>query len=150
VEVSDIMTKNVITVKPETTLHALADLLLKKGISGAPVVDDRGVLLGVVLEEGLILRDKKLHLPTFLYILNGFIELGAGKLDEEMKKASAVNVSGILEKTFASVSPETPIEEVATRIVEQGLHYFLVLENSKLVGVITRKDVVKAIAKETA
>jgi CBS domain-containing protein len=149
VKVSDIMTKNVITVKPDTPLHALAELFVKKGVSGAPVVDDKGKVLGVALEEGLILRDKKVHLPTFIYILNGFIELGAGKFDEEMRKVSAINASGIMETNFASVTPDTPIEEVATGIIEKGLHYFIVLDKGELAGVLTRKDVVKAIAKET-
>ncbi len=72
-KVKDIMSKNLITVKPSTSIHQLAELLVEKNISGAPVVDDDGKLLGIVQEEGLLFQDKKVHLPTFINISLGFL-----------------------------------------------------------------------------
>ncbi len=145
--IKDIMTRNVVTVAPDVDLHSLAELFIKKDISGAPVVDKDGTFLGVVLEEGLIVRDKKVHLPTFFYILNGFIALGEQRFEDEMKKMAATTVAGIMEKEVKTVTPETPLEDVATMIIDQGIHYYPVLENKKVVGIVTRKDIVRAIAE---
>ena len=146
-KVKDIMTSDVISVSPDMEVHKLAELFVKKNISGAPVLDKDGSLLGVALEEGLIFQDKKVHLPTFIYFAMGFFTLGAHKLEEEMKKIAGGTVVDIMEKDFPIVSSQTPIEEVATIMIEKGKHYFPVVENNALVGVVTKKDIVRAIAK---
>lgn len=146
--VRDIMTKEVITVKPEMGIQELAELLLQKDISGAPVVDAAGKLRGIVLEEGLILQDKKVHLPTLVSILTGVIPIGEEQFENEMKKMGAITVEGIMQDSMTVLSPDTPIEDVATMIVERGIHYFPVVDNGVLVGVVTKRDFVRAIAQK--
>lgn len=145
--VQDIMTKDVLTVRPDMTVRELAELFVAKDISGAPVVDDRGKLLGLVLEESLIVQDKKVHLPTFLVILSGVIEIGESRFERDMLRIAAVTVGGIMDKNPPTVSPETSIEDAATRIVENGTRYFLVMAGDALVGVLTKRDIVRAIAQ---
>ncbi len=145
--IREIMTKDVSVVKPDMDLREFAELLIKKDISGTPVVDN-GKLAGIALEEGLILQDKKVHLPTFVYILSGVFAIGEKKFETEMKKMASLTVSGIMEENMTVLSPETAVEEVATMIIEKGIHYFPVVENDKLVGVITKKDIVRAIAQK--
>jgi predicted transcriptional regulator len=144
--VKDIMTKEVTTVSPDMDIRKFAELLVEKDISGAPVVEN-GKLLGIALEEGLILQDKKLHLPTLVNILNSVFVIGEQRFETEMKKIAALTVSGIMEEKMQILSPETPVNEVATTMIEKGIHYFPVVENGKLLGVVTKKDIVKAIAK---
>jgi CBS domain-containing protein len=146
-KVKDIMTTDIVTVKPDMQVNELADLFIKRDISGAPVVDDQGKLLGVVLEEGLITRDKKVHLPTFVYMLSGFVEIGAEKFDEDMRRAAAITVEGILDRSPSVLSPEDQIEDVATSMVEEGKRYFLVKDGDRLAGVVTKKDIIRAIAQ---
>jgi len=148
--IKDIMTKNVITVNPEMDIHKLADLFVKKNISGAPVVDKSGKLLGVVKEEGVIFQDKKVHLPTFINLSIGFLALGTERYNEEIKKITASNVSSIMEKDMVTISPDTEIEDVATLMIEKEIYYFPVVDKDNLVGVVTKKDIVRAIAKEKA
>jgi CBS domain-containing protein len=143
--VKDIMTKEVITVSPDMDIRKFAELLVEKDISGAPVVDN-GKLLGIALEEGLILQDKKVHLPTLINILNSVFAIGEQRFETEMKKIAALTVSGIMEEKMQPLSPGTPINEVATTMIEKGMHYFPVVENGNLLGVVTKKDIVKAIA----
>lgn len=145
--VKEVMTRDIVTVTPDTDLQTLAEVFLRRDISGAPVVDTEGNFLGIVEEEGLIIKDKKVHLPTFLYILNGFIEIGEQKFEDEIQKMSATTVAGIMEKEVATLSPDTPIEDVASLIVDRGLHYFPVIDKKKVIGVVTRKDIVRAIAE---
>ena len=146
-QVKEIMTREVITVRPFMEIRKLAELFVKEDISGAPVVDDEGNLLGIVLEESLIFQDKRVHLPTFINLSIGFLTLGTHKFEEEIKKIVGNKVEDIMEKEVITISADTDVEEVATRIVEEGVHYFPVVENKKLVGVVTKKDIVRAIAR---
>ena len=146
--IKDIMTKNVVTVSPEMDIHRLAELFMKKNISGAPVVDESGKLLGIVKEEGVIFQDKKVHLPTFINLSFGFLTLGTDRYNEEIRKITASKVSSIMEKDIVTISPNTEIEDAATLMIEKEIYYLPVVDKDKLVGVITKKDVVRAIAKE--
>jgi CBS domain-containing protein len=148
VQVQDIMTRDVITVRPDMNVHDLAQLFIERDISGAPVVGDDGTLRGVVMEEDLILQDKKIHLPTLISILSGVISLGEKRFEQEMQKMSAITVAGIMQMNPPVLAPGTLVEDVATRVIEQGVHYFPVLDQGKLVGVVTKKDIVRAIAQK--
>ncbi|MCF7907553.1 MAG: CBS domain-containing protein [Candidatus Omnitrophica bacterium] len=148
--IKDIMTKKVITVSPEMDIHELAELFMEKNISGAPVVDKSGKLLGVVNEEGVIFQDKKVHLPTFINLSLGFLTLGIKRYNEEIEKITASKVSSIMEKDIVTIGPSTEMEDVATLMIEKEIYYFPVVDEDKLVGVITKKDMVRAIAKEKA
>ncbi len=145
--IKDIMTKNVITVTPEMGIHKLAELFVRKNISGAPVVDKNGKLLGIVKEEGVIFQDKRVHLPTFINLSFGFLALGTERYNEEIKKITASKVADIMEKDIITISSETEIEEAATLMIEKEIYYFPVVDKDELVGVITKKDIVQAIAE---
>jgi CBS domain-containing protein len=145
--VSEIMTRKVVTVSPELDLHGLAELFIEKDISGAPVVDKEGKFLGIVREEDLVLRDKKIHLPTLISILNGVFAFGEDRFESEFKKMAALTVEEIMDRNAAVIRPDTLIEDVATMVVEEGKNYFPVLEGKTLAGVVTKKDIVRAIAQ---
>jgi len=147
--IKDIMTKEVVTVSPSTSVHELAELFVQKNISGAPVVDQEGKLLGLVREEGVIFQDKKVHLPTFLNISLGFLTLGIKRFEEEIKKITATTVADIMEKDLITVSPQDNVEDVATTMIERDAYYCPVIEGQKLVGVVTKKDIVRSIAKSS-
>ncbi len=145
--IKDIMTKNVITVNPDMDIHKLAELFVNKNISGAPVMDKNGKFLGVVREEGVIFQDKKVHLPTFVSLSVSFLALDANRYNEEIKKIAANKASDIMEKDVTTVSMDASIEDVATLMLEKEAYYLPVLDKGKLVGVVTKKDIVRAIAK---
>ena len=145
--ISDIMTKKVVTVAPEMDIHKLAELFVSRNISGAPVVDKNGKMLGIVTEEGVVFQDKKVHLPTFISLSVGFLALGAGRYNEEIKKITANKVSDIMEKDCVSISANMTVEDTATLMLEKEAYYLPVMDNDKLAGVVTKKDIVRAIAK---
>ena len=70
---SDIMTTEVISVKKDTSLHELAKILYENHINGVPVVDDDGLLVGIICESDLIRKNKKLHIPTALTIFDSVL-----------------------------------------------------------------------------
>ena len=146
----DIMTKDVITVKPDATTEDLARLLVKHDISGVPVVDDNGRLKGIVTENDLITKNSRLHLPTILRLFDAYIPLGTGKMEDEIRRMAASRVDEIYSKEVVSVDREASAEYIATLMTEKRIHLLPVLEEGKLVGIIGKKDLIRGMAGDAA
>jgi CBS-domain-containing membrane protein len=143
---ADIMTRKVITVTPATSVQELALLLTASNISGAPVLDETGRIIGIVTENDLIDQNKKVHIPTVLTILDSFIYLESpDKMEKEMKKMAGSTVMDICSRDIVTVAPECSLEELATIMAEQHIHTLPVVSNGKLVGIIGKKDIIKTI-----
>jgi len=145
----DIMTRDTITVESTTTIEDLARTLIKHQISGVPVVDDEN-LIGIVTENDLISKDKRLHIPTILRLFDAFIPLGTSRLEVEIKRMAAFNVSEICTRDVITVNEDTPIEDIATIMTEKNIHLLPVLKEGRLVGIIGKKDFIKGIAGEAS
>ena len=146
----DIMTKEVITVKPETTIEELARLLMKQQISGAPVVDDKGKIVGIVTENDLISKNSRLHIPTILRLFDAYIPLGTSKMESDIRKMAASTVEDICTKEIITVDEEASVEYIATIMTEKRIHILPVVREGKLVGIIGKKDLIKGISGETS
>jgi CBS-domain-containing membrane protein len=146
----DIMTGDVITVKPDTTIEDLARLLMKHQINGTPVVDDNGNLKGVVTENDLISKNSRLHIPTIFRLFDAFIPLGASRLEVEIKKMAAFAVGDICTRDVITVDDETSVEEIATIMTEKKIHLLPVLKEGKLIGIIGKKDLIRGMAGEAS
>jgi CBS-domain-containing membrane protein len=146
----DIMTKDVITVRPDATIDDLARLLVKHDISGVPVVDDKGRLRGIVTENDLITKNSRLHLPTILRLFDAYIPLGTGKMEDEMRRMAASRVDEICTKEVITVDCEASAEYIATIMTEKKIHLLPVLEEGKLAGIIGKKDVIRGMAGDTS
>jgi len=144
----DIMTKEVITVKPETTIEELARLLMTQHISGAPVVDDNGKIVGIVTENDLISKNSRLHIPTILRLFDAYIPLGTSKMESDIRKMAASTVEDICTKEIITVDEEASVEYIATIMTEKRIHILPVVREGKLVGIIGKKDMIKGIAAE--
>lgn len=146
----DIMTKDVITVSPSMTIEEFARVLLKNQISGAPVVDEDGSLLGIVTENDLITQNKRLHIPTILRLFDAFIPLGTSRLEKEIRRITATTVGEICTKRVITVGPETPIEEIATIMTEKKIHLIPVLKEGRIIGIIGKRDIIKGAAGQAS
>ena len=149
-DAKEIMTKEVITVQEDTTIHEMAQILVQNKISGVPVVDAQGRLIGIVTENDLINKNKKLHIPTVLRLFDAYIPLGTSKLETDIKRMAAITVGDILTKEVVSVNEDTPVEEIATIMSEKNIHLLPVLRDGILVGIIGKRDLIKAVAREVA
>ncbi len=146
----DIMTKKVVTVKPETSIQELAALLVKHGISGAPVVDDSGALYGIVTEYDLIRQNKRLHIPTVVSFLDAAIYLESSKkFEEEVKRVTATKVADICTRTVVTVDGDATVTDIATIMSEKRVSLLPVVRSGKILGVVGKRDVVKAAARRT-
>ena len=147
----DIMTTDVITVQPSTTIEELSQKLMKHNISGLPVVNDAGDLIGIVTENDLISQNKRLHIPTVMRLFDAFIVLESpGKIEKEMKKMSATTVDDICSKKVITVAEDTSAEEIATIMSEKKVHLIPVVQGKKILGIIGKMDLIKAITKSNA
>jgi CBS domain-containing protein len=142
----DIMTTNVVTVKPQTPITEVARLLLEKHINGVPVVDERKKLLGIVCQSDLIVQQKKLPLPSVFNLLDTFIPIKSpAKLEKEIQKISAVNASQAMSANPLSIGPDTAIDEIADLMVNKNFHTLPVVENGKLVGIVGKEDILRTL-----
>ena len=117
------MSANLVTFTPETDMQQAISQLLKKGISGAPVVDKIGNLVGMLTEQDCM----KIALTASYY------SESAGKVAEYMHPV------------VKTVEADASIVEVASRFLHEGYRRYPVLENNRLVGQISRHDVLKAL-----
>ncbi len=142
----DIMTKNVITVSPDTPVSELARLFMAHRFNGVPVVGSDGMLVGVVTQDDLIDQHKKVHIPTVINLLDSVFFLESpDRLDKELKKMIGMTAGDICSKSVATVTEDTAIEEIATIIAERRIHTIPVVDQGRLVGIIGRIDVIRTL-----
>ncbi len=142
----DIMTKNVTTARATTTIEELARILMEHKISGVPVVDDAGDLIGIVTENDLINQNRRLHIPTVMRLFDAFIMLESpGRIEKEIKKMTAITVNDIYTKEVITVAEDTPVRDIATIMSEKKVHLIPVVEGKKILGIIGKIDLIKGI-----
>ena len=144
---ADIMTKDVITVKKETSIGELSELLVKNKISGVPVVDDGGHIAGIVTEADIIVKDTELHFPRYFKLLDGIIYLESlNKFKLNLKKHLAIKVEDIMTEKVKTIKPDTPVKEIADLMLSMKINRLPVVDDdNKVVGIVTRADIVKSM-----
>lgn len=143
---ADIMNREVITISHDATVKDLARLLAIHQISGVPVVDDSGTVIGVVTESDLIYQTKKVHIPTVIAILDSVFYLeNPDKMEDEMKKISGAKVADICTRNPVTVVETTPLDEIATIMAERNMHTLPVMKDGVLMGVIGKRDIIRTL-----
>ncbi len=142
----DIMKTNIITVKANTGIKEIAQILTENNISGVPVVDDDGKLVGIVTEGDLLHKESDPRIPKYFGILGGFIYLGGSeKYEEDIKKLAALTASEIMTSKVITVSQDTKVNEIASLIVKHNIKRAPVVENDKIIGIVSRTDIIKTL-----
>jgi CBS domain-containing protein len=145
----DIMTKDVVTVAPDTSIEELSTLLVSNEISGAPVVNAEGAIVGMVTENDLISRNKRLHIPTVVSFLDAVIYLESSKkFSDDVKRLTATKVGDICAKKIVTITEDTTLTDIATIMSEKNVHLLPVVRSGKVVGIVGKRDVVKAVAQQ--
>ena len=143
---SDIMTTEVITVRKDTDLKELAGIFYARHINGVPVVDDDGLLTGIICESDLIRKDKKLHIPTVVAIFDLVLYLERpGNIEKEIKRINATTVKDLYTREVITVNEKTPIDEIATIMDQKKTYTIPVMDGDRLVGVIGKSDLIRTL-----
>ncbi|HMK69949.1 MAG TPA: CBS domain-containing protein [Xanthobacteraceae bacterium] len=143
-QVRDIMTRNVICVGPKQTLVQAARLMLENRISGLPVVDAAGKLVGMVTEGDFLRRGEigtERHRPKWLEFL-----LGPGRLAAEYVQASGRKVDEVMTADPCTVSEDDSLETVVELMEQQRIKRLPVMRDGKMVGIVSRANLMHALA----
>lgn len=148
--VTDVMTTEVVTLTPDTSVEDAVALLTEHGISGAPVVDADGRLVGVLDDSDLIVAEARLHAPTVVEILGAYFTLPGERhrFDEDVRHALGGTVGELMEDRPPTVGLEATVEDVATLIVDRHVSRVVVVDDERRVaGIVTRGDLVAAMGR---
>lgn len=140
-KVCDLMTRDVASVKPTTALREAAALLVERRISGVPVVDDDNEVVGVLSEADILVKAGGGHSRGRL--LGWLFEPDLGEED----KIRAEIVGEAMSAPALTIASHRPVHEAARLMVAQGVNRLPVLEDGKLVGILTRADIVRAFTR---
>ncbi len=143
---SDIMTRDVITVTPNTDITQATRILLENHINGLPVVDEKQRLVGIVCQSDLIAQQKRIPLPSLFTLLDGYITLTSAKqFEKEVQKIAATRVEQAMTSHPVTVGLKTTLEDIASLMVEKKLHTLPVVDDGKLVGIIGKEDMLRTL-----
>ena len=146
--VREVMTADVLTLRPTDTVEAAARALAQRGIGGAPVVDDGGTVVGLLEDDDLIVQDTRLHVPTVISVFGAYLELPSSlrHFESDLRKAVGATVADVMDADAPTCRPDDTIESVATVLHERNASRMAVVDDDgRLVGVISRGDLVRAI-----
>lgn len=145
-KVRDIMTRELITVSPETVIVHATKLLLENRINGVPVTDETGKLVGILCQSDLIAQQKKLPVPSFFTLLNGLIPLISKKqIEKQVRKIAATTVGQAMKPNPVTVQSDVDIEEVAALMVDNNFHTIPVVDEGELVGIVGKEDILRTL-----
>lgn len=150
--VSEVMTTDVVTLRPDQSPAEVADVFAEKGIGAAPVVDESGKVLGLLRDEDLLVTEARLHIPTTIAILPGIEFTFPGDIrryDEELKRAASSTAADLMEREYPKVGPDATVEDLATLMHERDVTHVVVEDDGAAVGIVARGDLVRFLAKST-
>jgi CBS domain-containing protein len=148
--VADLMTRDVLTVKPTTPLSEAIKLLVDRHISGLPVVDDTGKLVGVISESDLMWREKGLDLPPHIMFLDSVIYLeNPLQHDRNLHKVLGQTVGEVMTDRPISITIDSTLPMAARIMHDKKIHRLPVVDaEDRPIGILTQSDIVRAIAAE--
>lgn len=140
----DVMVRDVVTVKPGDDVAEAIRLLAEHDVSALPVVDDAGTVVGVISEADLMRREEigtEKHRSWWLEAMTPGVTLAS-----EFAKEHGRKVDEIMSNTVISASEETPLGEIATLLEKHRIKRVPVLRDGKLVGIVSRSNLIQALA----
>jgi CBS domain-containing protein len=147
--VADVMSRDPICVKPETPLHEAIKILAERRISGLPVIDEAGKLVGVITETDLMWQETGVTPPAYIMFLDSVIYLeNPTRYERDLHKALGQTVGEVMSKDhLIVVHPDKPLREAAQLMHDKNVRRLPVVDNAgNLMGILTRGDIIRAMA----
>ena len=152
ITIKDIMTSQVISIKPETTLVDLAKIITEHRFNGLPVTDADGILVGIVTEYGLISNQSGIHLPTLQTVLANLPVFSKDKSEfaEEVAAVTKLTAKDVMNADPLTLPITATYDEVVRTFQDpHGVNPIPVIDSTrKLVGVVSRYDVLKPLTQK--
>ncbi len=143
--VREVMTENVLMIGPEAPLKDVAKILVEHGVSGLPVCDIEGHVIGVISEGDILYKE---HDPTEGRVGGPLAWLVDGSPDDRgVEKAQAVTSGTAMTSPAVTIPPYESVSQAARIMCERGVNRLPVVKDGKLVGIVTRADLVRAFTR---
>ncbi|MGP0128828.1 MAG: CBS domain-containing protein [cyanobacterium endosymbiont of Rhopalodia musculus] len=149
--VADVMTPNPITVTPQTPLQEAIKLLAEKHISGLPVVNDLGKLVGVISETDLMWRESGIEASPYIMILDSIIYLqNPARYEKEIHKVLGQTVGEVMSSKPISVQSSQSLREAAHIMHTKKISRLPVVDNQgdKVIGLLTQGDIIRSMVQD--
>lgn len=146
-QIRDFMTTDPITITPMDSVETVLSHLEAQHISGLPVVDDAGKVVGIVSEADLLFKERPIRLPLYITFLGGIIYLKPLEhFVQQLKKCLGMSVQDVMTPNPMTITPDTSIAQAATLMLDKRINRLPVVDaTGKLVGIITRNDLLRAL-----
>ena len=146
--VADVMTQPVLNITPETPLQQAVQLISDHHISGLPVVDEAGVLIGELSEQDLMVRESGVDAGPYVMLLDSVIYLrNPLNWDKQVHQVLGNTVADLMSRDSHSCAQSLPLPKAASMLHEKGTQRLIVIDDERRpVGMLTRGDVVRALA----
>jgi CBS domain-containing protein len=141
---TDVMTSNVISVGPDAVASEIAEIMLANGISGVPVLGERGELVGIISEGDLMRTAERAMAPRRSW----WLALLAGKeaFESDCHWARSRRAADVMTHNVITASPDTPVSQIARLLERHSIKRVPIVSDRRVVGVVSRADLVKAVA----
>ncbi len=148
--VADVMTPNPITVNPRTALPEAIKKLAENKISGLPVVDEAGKIVGVISETDLMWQETGVDPPPYIMFLDSVIYLqNPARYEKEIHKALGQTVAEVMSDKPITIKSDRPVREAAHLMNEKKIRRLPVVDQEgNLIGIITQGDIIRMMAAE--
>ncbi len=148
--VAELMTRDLLTVKPTTQLSEAIQLLVDRQVSGLPVVDETGKLVGVISESDLMWREKGLDRPPYIMFLDSVIYLqNPAQHERDLHKVLGQTVGEVMTAGAISITADATLPMAARLMHDKKIHRLPVVDaEDRPIGIITQGDIVRAIAAD--
>lgn len=141
----DIMTRDVVTVSPEARIEEAIKLMAEKHLSGLPVVDSGSRVIGIITENDVLLKDE-VKIPFPRVALFGWYVVPDELAAKAYREARGLLVEDVMTAKVVSFDEEAEVAEIARAMVNKGINRVPVTRDGKLAGVVSRADIVRAMA----
>ncbi len=149
--VRDIMETDVPAVYPEDPIEQVLHTMRDHELQGVPVINEGGRCVGIITEADLIMagESEDLHLPHYIELFGGIVFLeSTKKFEERLRKAIGAKASDVMTDDPVTISPDASVAEAARTIARHKHNRLPVVEHGRLIGVVTRIDVLDALTAE--
>lgn len=158
-KLEQVMTKDVLMLSPEDPVLEASAQMMKKKASGAPVVDEKGILVGIITEAN-ILRSLKMTKKTIHLIYPSVSSIGVGvafkekisekEILEAFNEMEGIKVGDVMTKEVFSFSPDDQVRDAIKTMISKSINRLPIVDDElKPIGIVTRGDILRGIAEES-
>jgi CBS domain-containing protein len=149
--VTQIMTSDVYAVREHVTIPVVARTMCEHDISGLPVVDADGMLIGIITEMDIVSHEIQVDTPAFVPFLDAIFRMPGDTSEDDFRRVLAISAGDLMTTPVYSVTTDATVREVATLMFERRVNPVPVLDRqNRVVGIISRTDIVRLIAEAEA